>query len=126
MGAFSLDRSCVELLPGADGGADVRGQRAVGGARFGLRGCWRAADSRGVLREREPGWVGQAEGVDQRAQQAAGACALTWQAHELSYGIRQSELAPLTRGEWVVGTGAPASLLEGLPPPQPGPGGFRF
>ena len=30
------------------------------------------------------------------------------------------------RGERGVGAGAPASLLESLLPPQPGPGGFRF
>lgn len=42
---------------------------------------------------------------------AAGAFALHWQAHGLSYGIPKSELAPLSRGADVVFNGSRAALV---------------
>lgn len=52
--------------------------------------------------------------ADFAAQKAAGAFALTWQAHDLCYGIRQSELAPLARGEWVVVNGSREYLAQAM------------
>jgi len=42
--------------------------------------------------------------------QQAGAFAMTWHAHGLSYGIRHEELAPLHQGRWVFVNGSRAWL----------------
>jgi len=53
----------------------------------------------------------------------AGSTAPVWRGCDQSDRWRRKRRA---RGERGVGAGAPASLLEHLLPPQPGPGGFRF
>lgn len=44
------------------------------------------------------------------AMARAGAFALRWQAHGLHYGIRHAQLAPLSRGGWVLLNGSRAHL----------------
>ena len=60
--------------PGADGGADIGGERAVGGSgwRLGRLGCW-GARARGARREGDFGDRVEAEHAGERAQEAAGA-----------------------------------------------------
>jgi ribose 1,5-bisphosphokinase len=44
------------------------------------------------------------------ALQQADAFAIAWQAHDLGYGVRHTELAPLAQGHWVVLNGSRAHL----------------
>lgn len=55
------------------------------------------------------------EAVDEASfhdARAAGGFAFAWQAHGLHYGVRRSELAPLSRGQWVVMNGSRGHLGE--------------
>lgn len=55
------------------------------------------------------------EAIDEsvfQATHAGGGFAFAWQAHGLHYGIRWSELVPLTRGNWVAMNGSRAHLVE--------------